>query len=223
MNELLWIGTLLLCFTTIIVSYKFLGKTGLFIWIVVATMIANIQTVKLIELFGLETSLGNILYGSTFLATDILNYKYGVKESRKSIIYGFFATIAMAIFMSICLLYKPSANDFTQDSLNLIFSFNIRVTIASLTGFGISQFIDTYLFNHLQKKYNKLWLSNNVSTMVCQIIDTVIFTLIAYFGKIPLTVVFEVMFSMYIFKFIVAFLDTPFMYMAAKMKKVHNE
>ena len=157
------------------------------------------------------------------MATDILNYKYGVKESRKSIIYGFFATIAMAIFMSICLLYKPSVNDFTQDSLNLIFSFNIRITFASLTGFGISQFIDTYLFNRLQKKYNKLWLSNNVSTMVCQIIDTVIFTLIAYLGKIPLMVAFEIMFSMYIFKFVVAFLDTPFMYIASKMKNIQNE
>ena len=62
MNELLWICTLLLCFTTIVVSYKFFGKTGLFIWIVVATMIAEIQTMKLIRLFGLETSLGNILY-----------------------------------------------------------------------------------------------------------------------------------------------------------------
>lgn len=207
MNELLWICTLLLCFITIIFSYKFLGKNGLFIWIVVATIVANIQTVKIIELFGLETTLGNILYGSTFLSTDILNYKYGIKESRKTIVYGFFAMIAMTVFMFICLLYKSSSNDFAQDSLNLIFSFNVRITLGSLAGFGISQFIDSYLFNRLQKKYSKLWLSNNVSTMLCQVIDTVVFTLIAYLGIIPFGVAFEIMISAYIFKFVVALLD----------------
>ena len=69
------------------------------LWIVVATMVSNIQTIKTINLFGLETSLGTILYGSTFLATDILNFKYGLNESRKTIIYGFLSMIIMTIFM----------------------------------------------------------------------------------------------------------------------------
>ena len=112
MNEFLWLITLILSFLSIIFCFKYLGKNGLFLWIVVATIVSNIQTVKTINLFGLETSLGTILYGSTFLATDILNYKYGLKESRKTIIYGFLAMIIMTIFMVICLLYKPSINDF---------------------------------------------------------------------------------------------------------------
>ena len=79
MNELLWFLTLILSFISIILCYKYLGKNGLFLWIIVATLVSNIQTVKTVELFGLETSLGTILYGSTFLATDILKYKYGLK------------------------------------------------------------------------------------------------------------------------------------------------
>lgn len=223
MNELLWIFTLFLSFVSIILCYKYLGKNGLFLWIVVATLVSNIQTVKTVELFGLETSLGTILYGSTFLATDILNYKYGLKESRKTIIYGFLSMIIMTIFMVICLLYKPSVNDFAQDSLSTIFSFNIRITIASLVGFGVSQFVDTHLFQKLQKKYNKLWLSNNASTMVCQIIDTIIFTLITYVGTMNNSAIIEIMVSMYILKFMVALLDTPFMYLASKIKKVNDD
>ncbi len=223
MNEMLWILTLILCFSFIVLCYKYLGKTGLFIWIVVATLVSNIQTIKIVELFGLETSLGTILYGSTFLATDILNYKYGVKESRKTITYGFLAMIVMALFMLICLLYKPSVNDFSQDSLSLIFSFNARITIASLVGFAVSQFIDTFLFDKLQKKYNKLWLSNNGSTMICQIIDTIIFCIITYLGTMQFSTILEIMISMYIFKFIVALLDTPFMYLASSIKKVKDE
>lgn len=223
MNELLWFLTLILSFTSIILCYKYLGKNGLFLWIIVATLVSNIQTVKTVELFGLETSLGTILYGSTFLATDILNYKYGLKESRKTITYGFLSMIIMTIFMIICLLYQPSVNDFSQESLSIIFSFNIRITIASLGGFCVSQFMDTLIFHKLQKKYKKLWLSNNASTMFCQIVDTVIFTLITYAGTINLNAIIEIMISMYIFKFFVALLDTPFMYLASKIKKVHEE
>jgi len=223
MNELLWIFTLILSFVSIILCYKYLGRNGLFLWIVVATMVSNIQTIKTINLFGLETSLGTILYGSTFLATDILNFKYGLNESRKTIIYGFLSMIIMTIFMILCLLYKPSINDFAQESLTTIFSFNIRITIASLIGFSVSQFMDTLIFHKLQKKYNKLWLSNNISTMFCQFIDTIIFTLITYLGTMNINTIFEIMFSMYIFKFFVALLDTPFMYIASKIKKVHDE
>lgn len=223
MNELLWFLTLILSFTSIILCYKYLGKNGLFLWIIVATLVSNIQTVKTVELFGLETSLGTILYGSTFLATDILNYKYGLKESRKTITYGFLSMIIMTIFMIICLLYQPSVNDFSQESLSIIFSFNIRITIASLVGFCVSQFMDTLMFHKLQKKYKKLWLSNNASTMFCQIVDTVIFTLITYAGTMNLNAIIEIMISMYIFKFFVALLDTPFMYLASKIKKVHEE
>ena len=223
MNELLWFLTLILSFTSIILCYKYLGKNGLFLWIIVATLVSNIQTVKTVELFGLETSLGTILYGSTFLATDILNYKYGLKESRKTIIYGFLSMIIMTIFMIICLLYQPSVNDFSQESLSIIFSFNIRITIASLVGFCVSQFMDTLIFHKLQKKYKKLWLSNNASTMFCQIVDTVIFTLITYAGTMNFNAIIEIMISMYIFKFFVALLDTPFMYLASKIKKVHEE
>ena len=76
MNELLCVITLVISFTFVVLSYKFLGKTGLFLWIAIATIVSNIQTVKLVNIFGIESSLGTILYGSTFLATDIINLKY---------------------------------------------------------------------------------------------------------------------------------------------------
>ncbi len=222
MNELLCVITLVISFTLVILSYKFLGKTGLFLWIAIATVVSNIQTVKLVNIFGIESSLGTILYGSTFLATDILNLKYGKKEAEKTILIGFFTMIIMSIFMSLCLKYTPSSNDFAQQSLITIFTVNIRITIASLIAFAFSQFIDTILFQKLQKKYNKLWLSNNVSTMICQIIDTIIFCMITYYGLVDIHVIFQIMLSMYVFKFIIALCDTPYIYIANKIKKINE-
>ncbi len=222
MNELLCVITLVISFTFVILNYKFLGKTGLFLWIAIATIVSNIQTVKLVNIFGIESSLGTILYGSTFLATDILNLKYGKKEAKKTILIGFLTMIVMTVFMSLCLKYTPSSNDFAQQSLITIFTVNIRITIASLIAFAFSQFIDTILFQKLQKKYNKLWLSNNVSTMICQIIDTIIFCMITYYGLVDIHVIFQIMISMYIFKFIIALCDTPYIYIASKIKKVNE-
>lgn len=222
MNELLCVITLVISFTFVILSYKFMGKTGLFLWIAVATIVSNIQTVKLVNILGIESALGTILYGSTFLATDILNLKYGEKEAKKTIMIGFVAMIIMTIFMSICLRYTPSSNDFAQSSLLTIFTVNVRITIASLIAFAISQFIDTILFQKLHKKYNKLWLSNNASTMFCQIIDTIIFCIITYYGLIEIKSIFQIIVSMYIFKFIIALCDTPFIYIANKLKKINE-
>ncbi len=222
MNELLCVITLVISFTFVILSYKFLGKTGLFLWIAIATIVSNIQTVKLVNIFGIESSLGTILYGSTFLATDILNLKYGKKEAKKTILIGFLTMIVMTVFMSLCLKYAPSSNDFAQQSLTTIFTVNIRITIASLIAFAFSQFIDTILFQKLQKKYNKLWLSNNASTMICQIIDTIIFCTITYYGLVDIQVIFQIMISMYVFKFVIALCDTPYIYIANKIKKVNE-
>ena len=222
MNEILWVLTLILSLAMVIVSYKFLGKIGLFLWIAIATVVANIQTVKLVDLFGIEAALGTILYGSTFLATDILNLKYGKKTARKSIVVGFYSMIIMTVFMMICLKYAPSANDFAQESLETIFTVNIRITIASLIAFGVSQFVDTILFEKLQKKFNKLWLSNNVSTMICQLIDTIIFSLITYYGLLDFSIIIEIMISMYVFKVVVALMDTPFIYLSKRIKNVNE-
>ena len=71
-----------------------------------------------------------------------------------------------------------------------IFSFNVRITIGSLLGFVTSQFIDTVIFHKLQNKYNKLWLSNNASTMICQAIDTIIFTTVTYIGTMNINTIF---------------------------------
>lgn len=217
-NELMWILMMILSFSSLLLIYKYLGKIGVIIWIIIATIISNIQTIKLVELFGVETSLGTVLYGTTFLATDIINLKYGEKEAKKTIVYGFLAMIFTTVFMSACLLYIPSSNDFSNDSLKLIFTFNIRITIASLVAFAVSQLNDTWLFNKLQKKYNKLWVSNNVSTIISQLIDTIIFIVITYVGTVNFATMFQLMLTMYIFKFIISLCDTPFMYIASKIK-----
>ena len=167
LNELLWILLLLLTFIIQILAYRFFGKNGLYAWIVVAIILANIQVMKTVGFFGLVTALGNIIYGTTFLTTDILCENHGKKQAKNAVWIGFFMLISVTIIMQICLLFTPHESDTLSPALQQIFGLLPRITIASLTAYLISQFFDVYFFNILKNKFKGkyLWLRNNLSTM----------------------------------------------------------
>ena len=84
-NEVLWIGLLIINFFIVLFAYRLFGKTGLYIWTAVAVILANIQVMKTIQVFGLVTALGNVIYSSLFLATDILNENHTKKDAQKAV------------------------------------------------------------------------------------------------------------------------------------------
>jgi len=219
-NEALWIGSLIVSLLTVIIAYKLFGRIGLYIWVAAAVIIANIQVFKLVEVFGLETALGNVIYASVFLATDILNENHSKKDAQKAVWIGFFVLISVTIIMQITLLLEPSPNDVTGESISTIFSLMPRVAIASLTAYFVSQTHDVWFFAKLKKKHkkSKLWLRNNLSTVTSQTIDNVIFTLIAFAGMLDWDIIVQIFITSLILKIIVAACDTPFMYLARKIK-----
>ncbi len=221
MNELLWGAMLLINFSAILFSYRVWGKTGLYIWVPLAVMIANIQVTKTIHLFGLTATLGNIVYATSFLVTDILSENYGKKDAKKAVGIGFFALIVMTVLMNLALYFMPDESDFAQSSLQTIFSIMPRIALGSLTAYGLSQLHDIWAYDMWKRRFAEdkyLWMRNNFSTMVSQLIDTVVFTLIAFSGVFPWPVLVQIMITTYLLKWVVALLDTPFLYLAKRWK-----
>ena len=220
-NELLWVTFALVNFTLFLLVYKFFGRLGIFVWIVLATILANIQVTKLIFLFGLEANLGNIMYGTIFLGTDVLNEIYGKNQAKKAVFIGFAVMIITVIIMTIAINFNPHPEDWAQGSLVTIFGFMPRILLASLSAFIVSQFIDVYVFDKIKTKLPEnrfLWVRNNVSTIISQAIDTSIFVPIAFYGLVSNEILLGLMLSTYAIKVIVALLDTPFIYLAKKIK-----
>src|SRR6056297_132445 len=189
-NEILWLAMLLANFFLIILAYKLFGKWGLIMWIPISVIVANIQVIQTIELFGYVATLGNIVYASSFLVTDILSEKYGKKEAQKAVWIGFFSVISMTILMWLALRFMPIDEALSQESyksLQTIFSFMPRIVLASLSAYLLSQLHDVWAFHFWKVKLNNrhLWFRNNVSTMISQLIDSVVFTLIAFYGLYP--------------------------------------
>ncbi|MBN2656264.1 MAG: queuosine precursor transporter [Spirochaetales bacterium] len=218
MNELLWLAMLLVNFSAILIAYRLFGKLGLFIWIPIATIVANVQVLKTVDIFSITATLGNIVYATSFLVTDILSENYGRREASRAVKVGFFSLIAMTVLMYIALKFNPSADDFAQESLQTIFGIMPRIALASLTAYLLSQFHDIWMYNLIKKKFPAerfIWLRNNGSTMLSQLIDTTVFCFIAFTGLFPWNIFWQIFWTTYLLKWVVAAADTPFIYIAS--------
>ncbi|RWZ60316.1 VUT family protein [Halobacillus fulvus] len=224
-NEWLWIIFALVNFSLLLGMYRLFGKPGLFVWIGMSTVIANIQVVKTIELFGLTATLGNIIYGTAFLATDILNENYGKKDAKKAVWMGFASLILMTVIMQMALRFTPGEQDIAQPAMETLFGIVPSIAIGSLTAYIVSQYFDVWLYSKLKmvfKSDRTLWIRNNGSTMVSQLLDSAIFCGIAFYGVYPVDIWLEIFITTYFIKFIVAALDTPFLYVAKRFRKLES-
>ncbi len=216
-NEVLWLIFLLLDLTIAVFIFKYFGKEGIFSLITLSVILCNIQVIKLVNLFGFTATLGNVLYGSIFFSTDILSEFYGKKEARKGVIIGFLALVITLIYMRLSLLFHPAPSDTAHPHLSAIFSFFPRIVMASIIAYLASQFHDVWAF-HFWRGMTKgrfLWLRNNLSTMVSQFIDSLLFCLIAFWGLYSIKVWRDILLTTYFLKWVVAALDTPFIYLAS--------
>lgn len=109
LNELLLILNLFFIFGTVILFHRIFGKAGLYAWTVIATITANIEVLILVDAFGMEMTLGNILFGSNFLVTDILSEIYGKKEAETAVNLGIATSFVFILISQSWLLYTPSA------------------------------------------------------------------------------------------------------------------
>lgn len=227
MNELLLILSLFIIFGSVLVWYKLFGTTGLYCYIAFATVVANIEVLLLVEAFGINQTLGNVLFASTFLATDMLSEFEGKKEANKAINVGIAATITFVILSQSWLLYHPAADDWASESFHVIFSMTPRIMIVSVVVYAIVQKIDVFLYHRWWQFTTKrfgdtrklLWVRNNLSTLISQLINTVLYNLLAFGGIYDTPVLIQIMISSYIIFIVTSLLDTPVMYLARSLKE----
>jgi len=193
---------------------KLLLLTGLF---VICLGAANIlSAAKLISIFGRTIDAGIIAYPLTFLFTDTISEVWGKKIARNVIWVGFFSNVLLMFLIWIGGLLPPSPIWGDQQAFQIILGAVPRIVVASLVAFLISQHHDVFAFNFWRNKTQGryLWLRNNLSTGVSQVIDTVIFGMIAFYGVVPFNIlVGEIMVIQFVIKIAYALLETPLCYL----------
>lgn len=228
LNELLLIGSLIFIFSAVLLSYRFFGKTGLYCVSAIATVLANIEVTVLINAFGMEQTLGNVLFASTFLVTDILSECEGKKAANRAVWLGVFSSLFFLLLSQSWLLYAPSENDTVHSSMQTVFSNTPRMIISSLVVYAVSQLFDVWLYHKwwafTERKFGDkrkfLWLRNNGSTLISQILNTLLFTLFAFWGTYDAKTVISIFLSSYVIYIFTSLLDTPALYIA---RKIHDK
>lgn len=184
-------------------------------------IVSNILGVKLFSIGEFILPAAVIVYVATFMITDVIGEVYGKDAARKIVQAGFFTQIIVMIFVFIA-IELPAAPVFgSQSEFETILGGSFRVMLASLLSYFTSQNLDVSIFHRLKNKHGekKLWLRNNVSTMTSQLVDTTIFITVAFWGTVPFTVLLGMIVTQYVFKFCVALIDTPIVYLLVRMAK----
>ena len=196
----------------------------IFITMIVLT---NIIGVKLFEINSVTLTTGIITYPLTFLITDIVCEVFGKKRASLMVVLGFFASILSLVFINLAVIL-PGSEVWINNSLGYnsikdmqnayesVFTLPGFLISASMLAYLVAQLIDVRIFHYLKKVTNekKLWLRNNLSTMFSQLIDTIIVnSIFLYFGlNLDWDIIIKIIIASYLFKIIIALLDTPLVY-----------
>lgn len=220
MNHLYLVLEIVVAFGLLLLAKKFFGKAGIMAWIAVATIFANIFEAKNIDLFGLNLAAGHVMFGSVFLATDILSEYYGKAVAKKGVWIGLGADIALIACTQLCRLYIPSLADSADPAIQRLFTMSLRITAASAVMFFISNWCDVLLFAKIREltsgKY--LWLRNNVATILCNCLENFLFYFLAFFPMFGISQILSMGLATCLLEIVIGVCDTPFLYLAGKLK-----
>lgn len=178
--------------------------------------ISSILASKIICAFGLFVPAGVLAYSVTFVCTDVISEIWGRERAQQTVMGGFIALVTVLLLVQVALAWEAAPFWKGDTAFKSILSSTPRIIIASFCAYLVSQFHDVHVFHYLRKLTGgrHLWLRNTLSTAVSQLIDSVVFITIAFYGEVP---VVPLIIGQWLIKFAIAILDTPVIYLVVRM------
>ena len=203
-------------------NQKFNKFTIVSVMLVTLLIISNLMATKMVTLFGMVLPSAVIAYPFCFMLGDVLTEVWGYKEAKKVIWLGFFASLVLTIWTSIG-IYMPYPDFWTnQSAYATIFGLVPRITLASFAGYLFGELINSWSLEFIKKYTGQkfLFIRTIGSSVLGQILDTVLFFGIAFYGTVPNNVLITMMVTQYVFKVCCeALLGTPLAYAVVKWAK----
>ena len=160
-------------------------------------------------------SAGILPYPLTFLVTDLISELYGQRKANLVVFSGFVASVFVLIFLWLGSQFSAISGSIVDDiTYDSVFQNAWRLIAASMVAYLFAQFVDVRIF-HFWKRLTKgkhLWLRNNGSTIVSQLIDTALVVCILFVGVWESDQIYSAILDGWLFKMLMAFIDTPIIY-----------
>ncbi len=217
-NETIFIAATIFCLCSALFAFR-MGQQWATAYIVVCSAVLACVGAKVSTIFGLPITLGEAVYASIYLTSDMTTERYGKKAGYRLIRIGFASLLVFTILTQLALLLQPE--DYATDvatAMDTVFGMSLRMAIGGALAYVISQHFDVWLYHRIQQYTSErfLWLRNNLSTFVSQGLDSFIFYTIAFYGVFPNLL--EIALAGYIVKVTIALCDTPFLYLSRLIK-----
>lgn len=188
---------------------------------VVILMISNTVASKLFQLGPLVFTGAVLIFPLSYIFGDILTEVYGYSRSRKIIWTGFFALILMSFVYWLVGLLPPAVGWNNQQAYSLILGIVPRIVLASIIGYWVGEFANSYVLAKLKitTKGKYLWIRTIGSTIVGEGLDTTLFVLIGFYGTVPASILLAAIISGYLFKVFYEIIATPLTYRIVNLLK----
>ena len=200
-------------------------KTNILLALFIGSLVtSNLIGLKVADFIIFEASVGILAFPVTFLITDIIEEVHGKKKAQEFVFLGALILIFILILTAIAVVLPYAERSLVKEEYDEIFGTTLRIVIASITAFVLSQAHDVWAFNFWKQrtKGRYLWLRNNLSTMASSFFDTTIFMFIAFYGisdKFTASYVFSLIIPYWLVKILFALGDTPLCYLGVKWLK----
>lgn len=166
-------------------------------------------------LFGTHLTVSVWFFPVVFLGTDIIGEVYGKKVARAFVFAGFIATALFTLYSLLCLAMPWSADGlWAKEGYEAMFGVSARMAVASLVAFLVAEYQDVVVFFFLRNRFgtSRFWLRSFVSNLWSQLLDSVLFMLIAFAGVYEWNVLISVTLTLWLFKVLIGALYTPLSY-----------
>ena len=181
---------------------------------------AAVLATKILRLGPVAVPAGVFAYCITFVCADVISEIWGRRSANMVVLTGFIG-LGLTFLLIQLALWCPAAPFWEQEAaFREIFGMTPRIITASLTAYALSQFHDVWLYTLLKDRMRgrHLWLRNNLATILSQLIDSVVFIVIAFYGVMPVGALILGQWSV---KAALALCDTPLVYAAVWCVRAH--
>lgn len=193
---------------------------------IVSLFASNTLGTKLMPfLWGTQISVAVFSFPFVFLTTDVIGEVYGKKTARLFVIAGALSILLFLVYSGISYIAPWGSRAlWVKDSYNMIFGLSARISIASLLAYIIGEYQDVLSFFFFKKNLGSkyFWIRSNLSNLWSQLLDTVIFMFVAFYGVYSLKTLLLIIIPWWLYKVAMGFLFTPLSYVGIYLLKGKN-
>jgi hypothetical protein len=206
-------------------AFVFIFCVSLFIACLISAAVLAVKPIAFNLLgYGLLVPVGTFAFALTFTATDVISEVWGRKMATYVVLSGLLIRVivlglfAMGMTIETWAPWVGPADYWTTENdaaFEFVLAGSNRINFAGMVAFGLSALTDVFIYHYFRERdrgKNRLWWRNNVSTIIAQIVNSVLFITVAFGGVVSMGALFSLIIGQVVFKILTAWLDTPLVY-----------